>query len=98
MRRPRGGLTERRMPRLACRNVHPRTWPGQATPVDRRHEISLTCDDLDATIADLRSRGAEFDGDIWEREYGRGLNMLVPGMDPLMIYQPSYVPAWGARS
>jgi predicted enzyme related to lactoylglutathione lyase len=78
--------------------VHPRTWSGQPAPAVQRHEISLTCDDLDATIAELRSRGAEFVGEIWEREYGRGLDMVVPGMDPLMIYQPSYAPAWEGRS
>lgn len=78
--------------------VHPRTWPGQDTPAEKRHEISLVCDDLDATIDDLRSRGAEFDDEIWEREYGRGLDLLVPGMGALMIYQPSYAPAWTERT
>ncbi len=74
--------------------VHPRTWPGQDEPHTQRDEISLLCDDLDATLAQLRERGAEFDSDIWEREYGRGLNISVPGLGPVMLYQPSYAPAW----
>jgi predicted enzyme related to lactoylglutathione lyase len=74
--------------------IHPRTWPGRDEPYDQHHELSIMCDDLDATIADLTSRGAEFDGDIWEQNYGRGTSLVVPGIRPIMIYQPSYDPAW----
>jgi len=76
--------------------VHPRTWPGQEEPYDQRHELSFMCDDLDATMADLASRGATFEGEVWEREYGRGVELEVPGIPPVMLYQPSYAPAWEA--
>ncbi len=74
--------------------AHPRTWPGRDEPVAQRHVVSLTCDDLDATMAALAARGARFAGEVWEQEYGRGIEVEVPGMEPLTIYQPSYAPAW----
>jgi catechol 2,3-dioxygenase-like lactoylglutathione lyase family enzyme len=73
--------------------VHPRTWEGRDEPYEQRHELSIVCDDLDATMADLAARGAVF-GEVWERDYGRGSYLEVPGIEPLMIYQPSYDPAW----
>ncbi|WJL94892.1 VOC family protein [Microbacterium sp. ET2] len=81
--------------------VHPLTWPGQEKPYGQRHEISLICDDLDATLTELQARGVSFDAStVWEREYGRGLDIPVPGIGALMLYQPSYAPAWegGRRS
>ncbi|UYN83742.1 MAG: VOC family protein [Microcella sp.] len=74
--------------------IHPRTWKGQDEPYDQRHEISLLCDDLDATLAQLRANGAEFDDEIWQQNYGRGLNLHVPGVGPVMLYEPNYAPAW----
>lgn len=77
--------------------VHPRTWPGQPEPHDQRHELSFVCDDLDATVAQLRERGATIPADgVWEREYGRGLELPVPGIGSVMLYEPSYAPAWEA--
>ncbi|WP_314503024.1 VOC family protein [uncultured Microbacterium sp.] len=78
--------------------VHPRTWPGQESPSEQRHEVSLMCDDLDSTLEVLRERGAQFDGEPWEREYGRGLDIAVPGIGRLMLYQPAYAPAWTAAT
>lgn len=77
--------------------VHPLAWPGQEVPAERHHELSVMCDDLDATMAELAERGATFVGEVWEQEYGRGISIEVPGIDPLMIYQPSYDPAWTVR-
>ena len=73
--------------------VHPRTWPGQDELYEQRHEISLTCDDLDAMVQLLRDHDVDM-GEIWERSYGRGLDVQVPGMGATMIYEPSYAPAW----
>src|SRR5690606_38556091 len=39
--------------------VHPTTGEG-GSHTQRHHSISLVCDDLPATMADLASRGAEF--------------------------------------
>ncbi|MBZ2196371.1 VOC family protein [Occultella gossypii] len=78
--------------------VHPRTWPGQTEPSIQRHELSLMCDDLEVTMADLSARGATFTGDVAERSYGRCAMLDVPGLEPVLLYEPTYVPAWTPRS
>jgi len=64
--------------------VHPTTG-------GEHFDVSLVCDDLDATIADLASRGAEF-GPVEEATWGRRTTIVVPGSRPIMLYQPAYDP------
>ncbi len=77
--------------------AHPRTWPGRDEPYGQRHEVMLMCDDLDATIAELGDRGARFVGDVWRQDFGRGTSLAVPGMDPIVLVEPAYAPAWESR-
>ena len=62
--------------------VHPANKPA--------HEISLTCDDLDATIAELRSRGVEFRGEPEARAFGRAITAVLPGGVEVLLYQPTH--------
>ena len=62
--------------------VHPGEQPG--------HEISLMCDDLEATMDDLRAKGIEFDGPVEERSYGKVTTMLLPGGLTMMLYEPTH--------
>jgi catechol 2,3-dioxygenase-like lactoylglutathione lyase family enzyme len=64
--------------------VHPATG-------GERFDVSFVCDDLDSTIADLASRGAEF-SPVEEASWGRMTTMAVPGSRPIMLYQPTYDP------
>ena len=44
---------------------------GQAGGTDQAFDLSLMCDDLAATMAELKAgRGAEFDGDVVEQPWG----------------------------
>lgn len=52
------------------------------------------CDDLDATVADLSGRGAEFDGEPQEMGFGRGIVLRVPGADDMLVYQPHHATAY----
>ena len=61
----------------------------------RHHSISLMCDDIEATQADLAERGAEFNGSIQEMNFGRTLMLKVPGADDLMLYEPRHPQAHG---
>ncbi|MBB5897066.1 VOC family protein [Kutzneria kofuensis] len=61
--------------------VHPGT-PG--------HEISLMCDDLEQTMAELGAKGAEFAGDVQDRGFGRTVALKVPGAGEIMLYQPRH--------
>jgi predicted enzyme related to lactoylglutathione lyase len=67
---------------LAC---HP-------TPPDDsgRHELYLMCDDVEATMAELEAKGAEFVAPITEAGFGRMTRMRVPGGGELGLYQPTH--------
>jgi catechol 2,3-dioxygenase-like lactoylglutathione lyase family enzyme len=64
--------------------VHPTTGGEQ-------FDVSLVCDDLDATMAELAARGAEF-GPVEQAGWGRLTTLSVPGSRPITLYQPTYDP------
>ncbi|MDO5627216.1 MAG: VOC family protein [Mobilicoccus sp.] len=72
--------------------VHPTSGEGGWSS-SSHHEISLMCDDLDATVEELRSRGAEFSGDVQDMGFGRGIMLAVPGADDMLLYQAHHAPA-----
>jgi len=53
--------------------VHPThsVWEGKTYDHPRQHSIAIMCDDIDATVDELRAKGAQFRGPIEEREFGR---------------------------
>ncbi|MGO8687369.1 MAG: VOC family protein [Candidatus Dormibacteria bacterium] len=67
--------------------VHPGEKPA--------HEISLTCDDLDATIAELRARGVVLRGEPEPRAFGRSITAVLPGGVEVLLYQPTHPTALG---
>ncbi len=67
--------------------VHPVNDPGDAG----LHAISFTCDDIEATVADLKSRGVRFTHEVETREYGYITEILAPGGVTIQLYQPRYV-------
>jgi predicted enzyme related to lactoylglutathione lyase len=77
--------------------VHPtsQTHEGVTYEHPRHHSISLVCDDIRATRADLESRGAAFSGTVEERDFGVTLMLKVPGADDLMLYEPRHPQAHG---
>jgi hypothetical protein len=72
--------------------VHPtaQTHEGVAYEYPRHHSISLMCDDIAGTQADLARRGAEFNGTINEMSFGLTLMLKVPGADDIMLYEPRH--------
>lgn len=54
------------------------------------HEISFFCDDIEATVADLRSKGVEFSSEIQDQEWGRLISFDMPGGISTILYQPKY--------
>ena len=69
-----------------------RTANGKGETYDhpRHHAIALMCDDIDATVGELRAKGAQFRGPIEQREYGRVIMIIVPGADDIQLYQPTH--------
>jgi catechol 2,3-dioxygenase-like lactoylglutathione lyase family enzyme len=75
--------------------VHPNSWTyeGQTTTVPLHHDVSLMCDDLEATIAELKSRGAEFAGETSDEGWGICINLRVPGAGEMLLFEPKYEPS-----
>ena len=73
-------------------------WPIYAMPPSEiavhpsdgatNHEITLMCDDLAATMADLSANGVEFKGDVVEERFGLVATMVLPGGVEMLLYEP----------
>jgi hypothetical protein len=55
-----------------------------------RRDLSLMCDDLEATMAELRAKGIEFEGEPEDEGFGATVTMLLPGETRLMLYEPRH--------
>ncbi len=60
------------------------------------HDISFYCDDIEKTVAELKSRGVEFTEPVADQGYGFVTHFRVPGGFAVQLYQPRY--AKGAAS
>jgi hypothetical protein len=58
-----------------------------------KHEVSLMCDDIVATTAELRAKGIEFHGEPHEEAWGITTTMLLPGGVELLLYEPKHARA-----
>ena len=78
--------------------VHPTagTWEGGSYSHPVHHEISLMCDDVAATRAELEGKGAEFDGDIEDQGFGLVTMLELPGAGSIMLYEPRHPTAYDA--
>lgn len=75
--------------------VHPTRGPeGSGWSSPRHHAMSLVCDDLDVTMAELASRGATFTDKPVDRGFGLCVMLAVPGADDIMLYQPAHTTAY----
>ena len=54
------------------------------------HQLTLMCDDIEATVADLRARGIEFRGDPHTEGFGVAATMVLPGDVDVMLYEPRH--------
>jgi predicted enzyme related to lactoylglutathione lyase len=76
--------------------VHPTSYTheGEEHSHPRHHSISLMCDDIAATVAELEAKGAEFVGPIEDYGFGREANMKVPAADEVLVYEPHHPKAY----
>jgi len=63
--------------------VHPTDGPS-------RHELYLLCDDVNATVADLKAKGVEFSQPISDQGWGLLTAVRLPGGAELGIYEPRH--------
>jgi len=66
--------------------------PGEGPTFDAgiRHQVSFSCDDLDATIDELRAKGIDIQGEPQEERWGITTTMVLPGGVDVMLYQPRH--------
>ena len=63
--------------------VHP-------TDDDARHELYLMCDDIQATLAELRAKGVEVARDVTDQGWGLLAAIRLPDGGEFPIYQPRH--------
>jgi predicted enzyme related to lactoylglutathione lyase len=63
--------------------VHP-------TDGDGRHELYLMCDDIQATLAELRDKGVEVARDVTDQGWGLLAAIRLPDGGELPIYEPRH--------
>jgi catechol 2,3-dioxygenase-like lactoylglutathione lyase family enzyme len=59
-----------------------------------RHELYLMCDDLDATVADLKAKGVVFTSEVSDQGWGLLITLEVPGAGDIGLYQPRHPTAY----
>jgi catechol 2,3-dioxygenase-like lactoylglutathione lyase family enzyme len=57
---------------------------------DGRHELYLMCDDIVATVDELKRKGVEFTGPVTDEGFGLMTAMKVPGGGELSLYEPRH--------
>src|SRR5712691_8541366 len=60
------------------------------TEGDGHHQLYLMCDDVEATVAELKAKGVEFTQPIKDVGWGVLTAMKVPGGGELYLYQPRH--------
>ena len=68
--------------------VHPAEGPTFDGGV--RHQLALMCDDVAATVADLRAKGLEVRGEPQDEGWGVTTTLVLPGGLDVMLYEPRH--------
>jgi catechol 2,3-dioxygenase-like lactoylglutathione lyase family enzyme len=67
--------------------VHPTEGDG---PPSGTPDISLYCDDIKATVKELKRRGVEFTSEVEDHGYGLVTFFKAPGGFAIQLYEPRY--------
>ncbi len=60
------------------------------TDEDGRHELYLMCDDVEATVEELKGKGVEFTQPISDQGFGLMTALRLPGGGELCLYEPRH--------
>ena len=75
---------------MGCHPADPTGAQGHKTPPAGTHSVSFYCDDIEQTVADLKSRGVEFTRPIVDAGFGLITAFKMPGGVEVELYQPHY--------
>ena len=66
--------------------------PGEGPTFDAgvRHQLSFMCDDIGATVADLRAKGIAIPNEPVDEGYGITTTMKLPGGVEVVLYEPRH--------
>jgi catechol 2,3-dioxygenase-like lactoylglutathione lyase family enzyme len=67
--------------------VHP--GPGWGEGVGA-HQLFLMCEDIEATMAELERKGAEFTAPVTDEGFGLLTRLKVPGAGEIGLYEPRH--------
>jgi hypothetical protein len=68
--------------------VHPSEGPTYESGT--RHQFTLMCDDIGKTVAELRAKGIEVNGEPEDEGYGITVTLTLPGGVEVMLYEPRH--------
>ena len=71
--------------------VHPSEGPTYASGV--RHQVAFMCDDIRASVAELRAKGVQIKSEPQDEGYGITVMMSLPGAVEVMLYEPRHAMA-----
>ena len=64
--------------------------PAEGGPDEPKHQFTLMCDDINATIAELRKKGITIQGEPEDMGFGITVMLTLPGDCEVMLYQPRH--------
>jgi biotin operon repressor len=67
--------------------VHPAEGAGHEATA---HALSFMCDDINATVSELRAKGIPVDGDPQDHGYGLVVHATLPGGVTVQVYEPRH--------
>ncbi len=68
--------------------IHPTEGPTFESGV--RHQLTLMCDDITSTIAELREKDVEVRGEPEDEGWGITTTLVLPGGVEVMLYEPRH--------
>lgn len=68
--------------------VHPDEGPTWESGV--RHQLTLMCDDIGDTVAELRAKGVEVRGEPEDEGWGISVMLELPGGVEVLLYEPRH--------
>lgn len=64
--------------------------PTDSASEDGRHTLFLMCDDIRATVRELKGKGVEFTQAVKKQAWGLLTAMKIPGGGELHLYEPTH--------
>ena len=68
--------------------VHPAEGPTYESGI--RHQLTLMCDDINATIRQLKAKGMEVKGEPTDEGFGVTVMLNLPGGVEILLYEPRH--------